>query len=305
MLLPPFLKPHDTVAIAATARKVSPEEMQYAITLLEQWQLKVVIDEQLYAKEHQFAGNDNTRTQVFQKLLDDKNIRAIFCARGGYGTVRMVDGLSFHTYSKHPKWIIGYSDITVLHSHIQKHYATATIHGPMPISMLPQNAHEESLNQLKNILFGEQITYVTEPHALNRIGITKGMLTGGNLSVLYSLSASISDVSTDDKILFLEDLDEYLYHIDRMMMQLKRSGKLSKLRALIVGSMSDMKDNTIPFGKTAYEIIQSHVEEYTYPVCYGFPAGHDKKNLPLMMGAECQLEVTPNSTVLNFLNDSV
>jgi muramoyltetrapeptide carboxypeptidase len=302
MLQPPFLKPGDKVAIAATARKVSPEEMSHAIALFQSWQLEVVIPDEIYFEQNQFAGNDITRARVFQEMLDSEQIKAIFCARGGYGTVRLIDQLDFRKFVQQPKWIVGYSDITVLHSHIQQCYGICTLHGPMPINFLPEKRDETSIEYLKHCLFGGVKDITAAAHPLNRPGKAEGELVGGNLSVIYSVLGSKSAIDTDAKILFLEDLDEYLYHIDRMMMNLKRNRLLNNLSALIVGGMSDMKDNAIPFGKQAEEIIAEHVQEFDYPLCFGFPAGHEPRNLSLIMGATYTLEVTKNISTLKLVS---
>lgn len=297
-MLPPFLQPGDTVAIAATARKVSPAEMQPAIDLLRSWGFSVVVQPELYSIQNQFAGSDANRTASFQKLLDDKTVKAIFCARGGYGTVRMVDALNWEALTQKPKWIVGYSDITVLHSHIAKHCGIATLHAPMPINMQAHLQHTESLQMLRDTILGNLLSYETESNSFNRKGLATGKLVGGNLSVLYSLLGSASDIDTDGCILFVEDLDEYLYHIDRIVVNLKRNGKLNKLGGLIVGGMSDMKDNAVPFGKSAEAIIAEHVEGFEYPVLMGFPAGHEPQNYPLVLGAEYELSVSASASYL-------
>jgi muramoyltetrapeptide carboxypeptidase len=296
---PPYLQKGDTIAIVATARKVSFIEMEPSIALFESWGLKVTLAEGLFETDHQFAGNDTLRAKSFQQLLDDPTIHAIVCARGGYGTVRIIDQLDFSQFIKHPKWIIGYSDITVLHSHLFTHCQIDTLHAPMPINMQKHNAHLESLESMKQALFGNPIVYKFEAHPLNRNGNATGKLIGGNLSVLYSLLGSNSDIDTDGCILFLEDLDEYLYHIDRMMMNMKRNGKLNNLAALLVGGMNDMKDNTIPFGNTALGIIAQQVNEYQYPIAFGFPAGHESKNLALQMGKESTITISTTSCQLS------
>ncbi len=294
----PFLSAGDTIGLAATARKISREEIEPALKVFESWGLKVKLSSTLFETQNQFGGTDEQRAKGFQELLDDPNVKAIICARGGYGTVRMIDLLDFTGFKQSPKWIIGFSDITVLHTHIYTLTGLPTIHGPMLLNMQPERADEESLYQLRKLLTGEQPAYYSGTHTHNKKGKSKGKLVGGNLSVLYSTLGSVSDIDTKGKILFLEDLDEYLYHIDRMMMNLKRNGKLDNLAGLVVGDMSDMKDNAIPFGKTAEEIILEHTSAFNYPVCFGFPAGHEKKNLPLMMGAEYTLEVAENSVSL-------
>lgn len=298
MQLPPYLKAGDTIAITATARKVSMAEIEPAIRLFEGWGLKVKLATGLFSEQHQFAGDDATRAKALQELLDDKDVNAIICARGGYGTVRIIDQLNFSGFNKHPKWLIGFSDITVLHSHILRHHNIATMHAAMAFSFQPQMIDPENAETLRTVLFGENSSYTFNYDQHNRTGKATAKLVGGNLSVLYSLLGSASDLDTTGTILFLEDLDEYVYHIDRMMMNMKRNGKLDKLAGLVIGGMNDMKDNTIPFGKTAIEIIAEHVAEYNYPVAFGFPGGHEKKNLALVFGAEYGFEVKDNESIL-------
>jgi muramoyltetrapeptide carboxypeptidase len=294
---PPYLKQGDCIGIVAPARKISPEELAPAITTLEGWGLKVKLGNNIYQSNNQYSGTDAQRRSDFQNMLDDAEVKAIISARGGYGAVRIIDGLNFSSFNKQPKWIIGYSDITVLHSHIHTHYGIETLHATMPVSF---NKDAESLSLLKKALFGEAISYTVPAQALNRKGEGTGTLIGGNLSLLYALASTPSDINSDDKILFLEDLDEYLYHVDRMMMQLKRSGKLSKLKGLVLGGFSEMKDNTVPFRKTAEEIIIDAVKQYDYPVCFGFPAGHGVQNYPLYFGRTVELSVK-EKTSLKFL----
>lgn len=295
------LKVGDRVAIAATARKVSPQEMEPAIKLLQHWGLEVVIPEGLYAADNQMAGTDSHRAAVLQSLIEDNDIKAILCARGGYGTVRILDCLNLTALEQHPKWIIGYSDVTALHSHIHNLLGMETLHATMPIN-IPADATTvpyPAIDSLKQALFAGSCEYDIQCHStLLRPGKAEGVVVGGNLSVLYSIVGSQSDIDTAGKILFIEDLDEYLYHIDRMMMCLKRSGKLDNLSALIVGGMSDMHDNAIPFGKTAEEIIWDAVKEYDYPVCMGMPFGHiGMENLALTLGRKTTLNIAPNGNV--------
>ena len=300
-IVPPPLRQGDRVAIAAPARKISRTELEPAIRLFESWGLEVVLPNHLFEAENQFAGSATTRTELLQSLIDDPEIAAIFCARGGYGTVRIVDRLDFSPLRKHPKWIVGYSDITVLHCHLHTCVNMATLHGTMPID-IPAGAEEACLastESLRRMLWGEAMQYRCKGHELNRDGVSEGLLVGGNLSILYSLCGSASDIDTDGKILFIEDLDEYLYHIDRMMMNLKRSGHLAGLNGLVVGAMSDMHDNTIPFGRTAEQIVRDAVAEYGYPVCLGFPAGHiGTNNLALAMGRRVRLAVDSDAELL-------
>ncbi|MFI5219016.1 MAG: LD-carboxypeptidase [Bacteroidia bacterium] len=289
MISPPYLKQGDAIAIISTARKVSREEMQPAIDILKTWGYEVVLGKNLFKQQNQYAGNDAERLQDFQNALDDSTIKAILFARGGYGTVRIIDKVDFSKFKKNPKWIIGYSDATVIHSHVHTHFGIETIHGPMAINLSKIANHV--LENLKQLLQGQVSDVGWQKSEINRNGVSKGILTGGNLSLLYALNNTSSDIDTKNKILFIEDLDEYLYHIDRMMTNLKRSGKLKFLAGLIVGGMTEMKDNTVPFGKTAEEIICESVAEYNYPVCFNFPAGHVPNNHPLIFGREAEFTV--------------
>lgn len=291
MTTPPYLNRGDRVAIAAPARKISADELDPAIKLFESWGLEVTVPEHLFDTDHQFAGDDTTRAALLQQLLDDPEVRAVFCARGGYGTVRLIDRLDFSAFAQHPKWIVGFSDITVLHSHIHRHLGIETLHATMPID-IPGIGSYPSTDSMHSCLWGEQIAYRCTAQQLNRNGEAEGEVVGGNLSILYSLCGSPSDIDTAGKILFIEDLDEYLYHIDRMMMNLKRNGHLDNLAGLVVGSLSKMHDNTVPFGHTAEEIVREAVAEYSYPVCFGFEAGHiGTNNLALPLGHRAHLSV--------------
>ena len=291
MITPQYLKKGDRIAIVSPARKISPAEVETAINIFESWGLEVLLGEHLYASYNQFAGSDEQRLSDFQQMLDDESIRAIICSRGGYGTVRIIDSLDFTRFLKNPKWIVGYSDITVLHSHIHEHFGVETLHAVMPLNFKDKCDGNPSVITLKKALFGKELIYKIPAEAYNRKGTCKGPLVGGNLSILYSLTNTGSDIKTNGKILFIEDIDEYLYHIDRMMMNLRRSGKLEGLAGLLVGAMTKMHDNDVPFNKTAYEIIAEAVEDYPYPVCYNFPAGHIEDNRALILGREALLEV--------------
>lgn len=300
-IVPPRLEKGDLVGIAAPARKISPAELEPFLRLLDSWGLQPVLPARLFEADHQMAGSDATRAQVMQELLDAPEVKAIFCARGGYGTVRIVDRLNFDRFAQNPKWIVGYSDITVLHSHIHRHLNIATLHATMPID-IPADSGERSVasaESMRRMLEGELMQYRCPPHGLNRGGAAEGPLVGGNLSILYSLTGTASDIDTEGKILFIEDLDEYLYHIDRMMMNLKRSGHLQGLAGLVVGAMSNMHDNAIPFGRSAEQIVRDAVEEYGYPVCFGFPAGHiGTGNCALALGRQVRLEVDGGAELL-------
>lgn len=300
ILFPPSLQPGDTIGICATARKITRDEIAPAVSHLQHLGLKVAFGKNLFHAEHQFSGTDAERTSDLQEFLDDPQIKAVISARGGYGTMRIIDQLDFSGFKKSPKWIIGYSDITVLHSHIHTNCGIATLHATMPINFLKD---EFSTETLRMALFGEKLIYQSknETGTANRNGSAEAQLIGGNLSLLYALQGSASDIYTNGKILFIEDLDEYLYHIDRMILSLKRAGKLSGLKGLIVGGMNDMKDNLVPFGKNAEQIIAEHVAEFDYPVLFGFPAGHDAKNLALPLGKTVRLEVNGTESCVEFL----
>ena len=297
MISPKYLQKNDTIAIVSTARKISLEEIKPAIELLESWKLNVRVGKTIGLENNQFAGTDEERINDFQKMLDDDSVKAIWCTRGGYGTVRIIDLLDFSGYKRNPKWIIGYSDVTVLHSHIHN-MGFETLHASMPIN-IPKNTGE-TLNSLKDALFGVDLNYSTKSDKLNKQGKANGNLVGGNLSILYSLLGSETSVDTSGKILFIEDLDEYLYHVDRMMQNLRRNGYFDKLKGLIVGGLTEMNDNTIPFGKTAKEIIFEICNEYDFPICFNFPAGHIDDNRTLILGRSVQLVVDSAQSIVNF-----
>lgn len=298
-ITPRYLQANDKVAIVATARKITMEEINPAINLFKSWNLDVVVGETIGLEDNQEAGTDKQRAQDLQKFLDDDTIKAIFCARGGYGTVRILDLINFNDFIYCPKWIVGYSDVTALLSHLYFNYNIESIHGIMPIN-ITDNKDNIAVNSLKDILFNNKNEIIFNAYSLNRKGRSSGEIIGGNLSVLYSLMGSNSFVDTDGKILFIEDLDEYLYHIDRMMMALKRAGKLSNLKGLIVGQMSDMHDNTISFGKTAEEIVFDAVKDYDYPVCFNAPIGHiGENNHAIVYGRETMIDVSCEKAIVS------
>ncbi|EDP98564.1 LD-carboxypeptidase [Kordia algicida OT-1] len=277
-----------TVGILSTARKISIAEIEAAIELLHSWDLKVVLGTTIDLEENQFAGDDMTRAMNFQQFMDDDSIDAIWCARGGYGTIRMIDYLDFSRFVKNPKWIIGYSDVTVLHAKGQQ-LNFETLHATMPIDLSRNTS--ESLESLRKVLFGESLNYSVPNANFNRKGTATGELIGGNLSMLYSMTGSDLSLDTTGKVLFLEDLDEYLYHVDRMLMNLKQNKYFEGLSGLIVGGMTKMHDNTIPFGKNAQEIIVDATAEYDFPICFDFPAGHLDDNRALIFGKKVNLNV--------------
>ena len=296
MILPKKLKIGDKIGIISTARKISLEELSPSIKMLESWELKVVIGHNLFEKDNQFSGTIKQRSDDLQQMIDDNSIKTILCARGGYGTVQIIDNIDFSNLRNNSKWIIGYSDVTVLHSHLHN-LGLASIHATMPINF--ETNTKESLDSLKNSLFGIERSIECKAHPLNKFGKIETDIVGGNLSILYSLLGSDLDIDTDGKILFIEDLDEYLYHIDRMMMNLKRNGKLEKIRGMIVGGMSDMNDNTVAFGRTAEEIILDYTEDYDFPICFGFPAGHLDDNRSILLGVSSVLEINENGVSLS------
>lgn len=309
MITPDFLKPGDKIGIVAPARKVTPEEMEPGIRYLREQGFEVIEGKNLYKDYHQFSGTDNERAADFQSMLDNTEIRAIIGARGGYGSVRIVDEIELDRLMEDPKWLCGFSDLTVFHNHIHHYLGLETIHCNMLFNLHPDRYEETSASSMVKALAGEKLLYEIESPEkvahLNKVGGSEGLLVGGNLSLLYSLNGSASDIDTRGKILFLEDLDEHLYHVDRMMMSLKRTGKLEHLVGLVVGSMSDMKDNTVPYGKTAEEIILEHVNDFEYPVCFGFPSGHEKQNVALILGREVDLNVYGRKVSLEFMNGHV
>ncbi len=288
-LAPEFLKKDDTVYLLSTARKISLIDLQAAIGMFESWGLKVIVGKTIGTEENQFAGSDTLRLSDFQTAIDDPEVKAVFCARGGYGTVRMIDKIDFTEFTKKPKWVVGFSDVTFLHSLINNQVNIQTLHAAMPSTY--KTTEPEAIAEIGKVLFGETINYNIAQHPMNRAGLIEGEVIGGNLSILYSITGTKSGFDTTDKVLFIEDLDEYLYHIDRMMINLKRSGKLNHLKGLIVGGFSDMHDNEVPFGKNAYEIIMEHVSEFDYPVCFDFPAGHIRNNMPIIFGKKISLKI--------------
>ncbi len=294
MKQPAFLKPGDTILIIGTARARALEAIKPAADILQSWGLKVELGKNLFKKHNQFAGTDEERAADLQWAVDHKTAKAILIAGGGYGTLRIIDKVKFNGLNKYPKWFVGYSDTTVIQARLQQ-LKLPTIHGPMAFKFL---ADKEATNSIKQLLFGEKLTYTIPVNSLNRLGKTQAEVIGGNLSLIYALSGSKDDLDTKNKILFIEDLDEQLYHIDRMMLQLKRCGKLKYLKGLIVGGMTEMKDNAIPFGKTAEEIILDAVKDHKYPVCFDFPAGHIEKNMAFYLGKKAKLNVEKNKVSL-------
>lgn len=297
MRIPTYLKKGDTIGILSTARKFNEDQLSFAISLLHSWGFKTKLGQSIGAEEHQFAGNDEIRKNNLQEFMDDPSINAILCARGGYGTMRIIDQLDFTKFYENPKWICGFSDVTVLHEHLQ-HNGIASLHTAMP-SLFPTTIDHPTLNSIHKALIGEELNYTWENSPKNiHVENVQGEIIGGNLSLIYALQGSASDINTDGKILFIEDLDEYFYHIDRMMCSLDRSGKLKNLKALLVGGMNDMKDNSIPFGMNTEEIILHYTQKYKYPVFFDFPCGHIEHNFALKLGMEVEIIIEAGSEKL-------
>lgn len=296
MIQPPFLKKGDKIAIISTARKISLEELNTSLETFKSWGLEVILGPNLFNIENQFAGTDADRLSDLQWVLDSKEIKAVVCARGGYGTTRFIDQLDFTEFKKSPKWICGFSDVTAIIGTINA-LGYEAIHSTMPI-FFDGKTTQESIDSLKNVLFGEEIKYTANHSDLNKIGICEGELVGGNLSILNNIIGTKSDFDWSDKILFMEDLDEYLYHVDRMMVHLDRCEKLKKLAGVIVGSMSNMHDNTIPFGKNVEEIIYEHCSKYDFPIAFNFPIGHEMENRAVRCGQKMKLEVSKEMSIL-------
>ena len=304
LIKPEYLKKGDTVAIVAPSGvlKNCNAYILKAKELLKSWELEVVIGENVFNDNGHFAGTDNQRSADFQLALDDKAIKAIWCARGGYGAMRVIDNLNFEKYKENPKWIIGYSDITAIHNDLHNN-KSESIHGIMCKSLEKIDVdNNESISLLKKTLFGEKLSYTIEGNNYNIEGNSNGQLIGGNLTLLHCLLGSESSIDTDGKILFIEDLGEYLYHIDRMLISLKRAGYFDNCKGLIVGDFTDMRKNTTPFGRNLKELILDIVREYDFPVSFGFPAGHGEKNYPMILGREINLEVSKQQSTINFSN---
>jgi muramoyltetrapeptide carboxypeptidase len=296
MILPAFLKPGDKIAMVSVAGKIQRGPVDKAMHLLEEESFIVKIGLHAFGDFHMFAGTDSERAYDMQQALDDPEIRAILFTRGGYGSIRTLSLLDWSGFFKHPKWLIGFSDITVFHSFLTSR-DVASIHGVMTSFFFENGVRTASLDRLLSLLHGQPQAYEIQPSYLNRLGQASGTLVGGNLSLLLSLRGTEIDLSLDGKVLFIEDIGEYDYHIDRMMMNLKYGGGLSKLSGLIVGYFTDTKTSNTPFGKSASEIILDAVEGYDFPLVFGFPAGHELPNFPLVMGCGISLKVT-SETVL-------
>lgn len=285
--IPPYLKKGDTIGITCPAGYMALEKAQTCISTFQQWGFTVMVGKTLGSNSvNYFSGTDEERLEELQAMLDSTEINAILFGRGGYGVSRIIDKLDFTQFKKKPKWLIGYSDITVLHTHIHSNLKIATLHSPMAAAFNDGVEGNEFIQSLRKAITGKKTNYKCATHPLNKKGTASGELVGGNLALLAHVTGTASDINTKNKILFIEDIGEQIYSTDRMLQQLKRSGKLDKLAGLIVGNFTDVKDTDRPFGKTVYEVIQDVVKEYDYPVCFGFPVGHCKENYALKSGVK-------------------
>lgn len=300
MIQPPKLERGKKIGILATARRVTPDNLECALKVIREWGFEVVLSSFLYSTDHSYlAGTDEQRTTALQQFLNDPEISAIFCARGGYGTTRILDNVSFDEFSKHPKWIVGFSDVTALH--LRLHYlGFESIHATMPILFSKPDA-ASSLDTLRDALVGEPADLHGTPASHDRHGSAEGILVGGNLSLVADSLGTPYEPETSGKILVLEEVDEYLYKIDRMIVQLKRAKKLSNLAGLVVGHFSEIKDTELAFGESTEQIIRFHTREYSYPVGFGFPTGHQNPNHAWISGRNARLEVSPNASMLKHL----
>lgn len=301
---PAYLKKGDVIGITAPAGWITPEEIQPAVQVMESWGFKIQVGNTIGKKDFTFGGTDEERLNDFQQMLDDPKVKAIMCARGGYGSVRIVDRINWTKFKAKPKWVIGFSDITVLHCHIHRNFQIASIHSKMTNSFpddwsTADPVQIETILSIQDALTGTKMKYTAIPNVQNKQGIAEGILIGGNLKTIETLSCSASDIRTDGKILFVEDTGEYLYSIDRMFWNLKRTGKLKNLKALIVGGFRIKPDDPgEEFGKTIEEIVLEKLKDHNYPVCFDFPVGHQKNNFALKCGVKHKLEVANDSVVL-------
>ena len=288
----------DTIGVISTARKIHPAQIDKALRIFRSWGLRVKTGKHLFSEDNQFSGTDNERIEDLQEMMDDPEVKAIICARGGYGTSRIIDQINFEHFVENPKWIAGFSDVTAILCHLNN-LRIETIHSIMPI-LFDKEDVEDSISSLKNVLFGDPVKIQGESSHLNIPGEAEGEVIGGNLTIITHLIGTRSGLNTKDKILFIEDIDEYLYHIDRMMVQLQRTGMLRNLKGLIVGQMTAMNDNEIPFGKNSYEIIFDHVKDLNIPISFGFPVGHEEGNFAIPCSRKGKLIVSPDQSELSF-----
>jgi muramoyltetrapeptide carboxypeptidase len=298
-VIPPYLKKGDTIGIVCPSGYMPEEKIVSCENVLTgSWGFKVKRGKTVGHQYHYFSGTDRERLEDLQQMMDDKEVKAILFGRGGYGMSRIIDDIDFKTFRKNPKWIIGFSDITLLHSHIHGQFNIATLHAPMGGAFNNDNGDNEFLQSLRKALTGKKQNYQADIQPFNRNGKAEGKLIGGNLTLIAHACGTDSDYNTKGKILFLEEIGEYLYNIDRMLYQLKRSGKFEGLAGLVIGGFTNNKDTEIPFGKSVEEIISDIVAEYNFPVCFGFPVSHEKENYALKVGVDYKLRVSDKTVEL-------
>jgi muramoyltetrapeptide carboxypeptidase len=290
-IIPPYLQKGDTIGIVCPSGYMPYDKAETCIQVLQQWGYKVKVGDTLGQQHHYFSGTEEQRLADLQQMMDDDSVSAVLCGRGGYGLTHIIDKLNFKKFRRKPKWLIGFSDITVLHAHVLRQYNIATLHAPMAAAFNDEEYKNPYVQSLRKALAGKAASYSCDAHPFNQQGIATGELVGGNLSLLAHVIGTPSDMKTKGKILFIEDIGEYIYNVDRMLHQLKRAGKLAGLAGLIIGGFSEMKDTTIPFGKTVFEAIRDIVSEYHFPVCFDFPVSHEKENYALKIGVEYELKV--------------
>ncbi len=298
--LPTFLSPGDEIRIIAPASAVEKDYIEKTRQSLENLGYKVTLGAHVFDVFHQFAGGDTQRMKDVREALYEKEVKAIFCARGGYGSVRIIDQIDFTVFQQNPKWIVGFSDVTVFHAQLNCQLKIPSIHSPMPVNFESPDFHE-NLHQLNDLLQGNLKEIYFHTDNLNRIGSTTGNLVGGNLSILHSLQSTPYEIETENKILFIEDVGEQLYHLDRMMNNFRLSGKLEGLKGLVVGGLTDMKDKKRPFGKSAEEIVSDAVKPFDFPVAFGFPAGHMQNNHPFLLGVDINLTVSEEGSTIRYM----
>ncbi|MDG1219270.1 MAG: LD-carboxypeptidase [Flavobacteriaceae bacterium] len=303
LIQPEHLKSGDTISILAPSGVLNnfDNKITKAINIFKSWGLNVVLGNHIYDKNGHFAGTDKNREKDFQKALDNKNIKAIWCARGGYGAVRIIDKLNFDNYLKNPKWIIGFSDITVIHNKLN-FLNSESIHAMMITGFEDIGQNNNSLSKLKNVLFGDSLSYSIASNKNNKTGKSEGIIVGGNLTLIQSTIGSKTELKMKDKILFIEEIGEYAYHIDRMLYSLKRAGYFENCKGLIVGQISDVKKNTTDFGRSINELILDVLDEYNFPILFDFPAGHEKTNFPIILGRKVILDVSKSDSEVIFYN---
>jgi muramoyltetrapeptide carboxypeptidase len=303
LIQPELLKSGDTISILAPSGVLNnfDKKIEKAINIFKSWGLNVVLGNHIYDKNGHFAGTDKNREKDFQKALDNKNIKAIWCARGGYGAVRIIDKLNFDNYLKNPKWIIGFSDITVIHNKLN-FLNSESIHAMMITGFEDIDQNNDSLSKLKNVLFGDSLSYSIASNKNNKTGKSEGIIVGGNLTLIQSTIGSKTELKMKDKILFIEEIGEYAYHIDRMLYSLKRAGYFENCKGLIVGQISDVKKNTTDFGRSINELILDVLDEYNFPILFDFPAGHEKTNFPIILGRKVILDVSKSESKVIFYN---